>query len=107
MSRQKLSSHRRGYGRAHRARRAHLAPLVAAGVLDCARCGKRIEPGEPFDLGHLDGEKTRYSGVVHSHCNRRAGAIAGNAKRTRLTSRQWCFCDRPLARRPPHGLSSP
>ena len=37
---------------AHRAKRKALAPAVAAGLYNCARCGERIEPGEPWDLGH-------------------------------------------------------
>jgi len=37
---------RRGYGGFHRVLRKQLAPVVAAGLAVCARCGERIEPGE-------------------------------------------------------------
>ena len=43
------------YGSAHRARRRRLAPMVEAGMVRCARCGELIKPGEPLDLGHVDG----------------------------------------------------
>jgi hypothetical protein len=57
----KLSPERRGYGQAHRVRRRGIAPMVEAGMVRCARCGELIRPGEPWDLGHLDGtERTLY-----------------------------------------------
>jgi hypothetical protein len=43
---------------------------VAAGVVPCARCGELIGPGAPWDLGHLDGDRSRYAGPEHSSCNR-------------------------------------
>jgi hypothetical protein len=61
----------RGYGHRHQQRRAELAPLVATGLVSCARCGTRIMPGEPWDLGHRDGSGKRvYSGPEHRRCNR-------------------------------------
>jgi hypothetical protein len=60
----------RGYGTAHRQRRANLAPLVAAGLVNCARCGERIQPGALWDLGHVDGNRNQWSGPQHRHCNR-------------------------------------
>lgn len=59
----------RGYGSTHQATRKHWARLVAAGVVDCARCGLPIHPDEPFDLDHSD-DRTTYIGVSHRRCNR-------------------------------------
>jgi hypothetical protein len=71
-----------GYGVDHYARRRVLAPIVASGLVDCARCGEPIEPGTPWDLGHDDYDRTRYSGPEHAACNR------GAPNRLR-TSRAW------------------
>jgi hypothetical protein len=60
----------RGYGPAHKAARSQLEPFVLAGGVKCARCGESIRPGEPWDLGHVDGDRTRYSGPEHRYCNR-------------------------------------
>jgi hypothetical protein len=65
-----LTTAQQGYGGRHQRRRALLAPLVAAGSVTCARCGKPIGPGEPWDLGHVDGDRQRYSGPEHRSCNR-------------------------------------
>src|SRR5262245_27072880 len=60
----------RGYGATHRAAREQVKPLVLAGGVRCARCGEVIRPGDPWDLGHVDGDKSRYSGPEHRWCNR-------------------------------------
>jgi hypothetical protein len=69
-----------GYGWRHQQLRRRVAPAVAAGTVVCARCHKPILPGEPWDLGHVDGDKARYSGPEHRACNR-----AGR----RRQSREW------------------
>jgi hypothetical protein len=69
------------YGVPHRRRRSAIAPLVAAGLVECVRCGLVIEPGEPWDLGHVDGS-LEHSGPEHRSCNR--GAPHRNG-----TSRVW------------------
>ena len=61
---------KRGYGAHHQAVRKSLAPAVAAGKVKCARCGFRILKDEAWDLGHVDGNKTKYRGPEHVDCNR-------------------------------------
>ncbi len=58
------------YGREHQLRRAKVARVVAAGGARCARCGDPITPGDAWDLGHVDGDGSRYSGAEHRRCNR-------------------------------------
>lgn len=70
----RASSHRRGYGPAHQRLRKRWAPKVAAGGVLCARCGERIAPGAAWDLGHVDGDRSRYSGPEHASCNRATSA---------------------------------
>jgi hypothetical protein len=47
-----------------------MEPLVLAGGVLCARCGQPILPGQHWDLGHVDGDKSRYAGPEHRTCNR-------------------------------------
>jgi hypothetical protein len=77
------SSSKRGYGKRHKALRAAWAPQVAAGGVSCARCGEPIVPAAPWDLGHDDHDRRRYSGPEHRACNR---ATAGRAVKG---SRRW------------------
>lgn len=79
---------RRKYGARHKARRALLVPLVAAGVFDCWRCGEPIGPGEAWHLGHSD-DGSHYKGPEHAHCNCEAAARYGNAVRRVVPSRAW------------------
>jgi hypothetical protein len=81
----KLSPTQRGYGGRHKALRKKLTPLVEAGGVNCARCGKPIIPGEPWDLGHVDGSRVAYQGPEHRKCNR---ATSGRNKPSGR-SRDW------------------
>jgi hypothetical protein len=74
----------RGYGHRHQQARKRLAPLVDAGLVRCARCGDWIAPGEPWDLGHHDWDRSLYTGPEHRACNR---ATAGRWRRR--VSRRW------------------
>jgi hypothetical protein len=88
----------RGYGSAHQRLRA---ALVAA--LDpwqpCPRCGEALGPDpDRLDLGHVDGDRSRYSGLEHRECNRgRRGA----------DQRVFPSGDTPLTRRQPNTRSDP
>lgn len=64
------SRSQRGYGAAHQALRADWKPAVEAGGVPCARCRISIKPGEPWDLGHDDNDRSRYTGPEHIRCNR-------------------------------------
>jgi hypothetical protein len=81
------SSTQRGYGKHHRVLRRQVARIVDQGSAVCARCGQWIVPGEPWDLGHDDQDRSRYTGPEHRACNR---ATATHRKqRQRLVSRVW------------------
>lgn len=70
----------RGYGAGHQRTRAEWAPLVEAGDVDCWRCTRRIEPGQSWQLGHDDHDRSITRGPEHKLCNLRA---AGRAPRRR------------------------
>lgn len=78
----KRSTTARGYGHTHQMLRKRWKRVVDAGCAVCARCGEPIKPGEPFDLGHDDHDRTRYSGAEHVACNR-------STNRRRMASRRW------------------
>lgn len=73
----------RGYGPAHIRLRRRWDREVRLGGVRCARCGGVIVPGEPWDLGHDDQDRSRYIGPEHRRCNR---ATSG---RKRRASREW------------------
>lgn len=83
----------RGYGAEHQRLRAKWAPLVAAGQVNCWRCGQHIPPGAPWDLGHDDDDRTIWHGPEHRACNR--GANARRVNRARGRRRGEARHDRP------------
>lgn len=82
------------YPWAHWQERQRLKPIVAQGTTICARAALGqcampkpvILPGQPWDLGHPDHDRTRWSGPEHRRCNRAAAARIGN--RTRAKARK-------------------
>jgi hypothetical protein len=58
------------WGHTHREIRREVSRTVMAGRARCARCGEFIRAGEPWDLGHIDGDPSRYAGPEHRACNR-------------------------------------
>lgn len=59
--------HKAKYGPEHRRDRRWWKPRVDAGRVTCRRCGQRIVPGQPWDLGH-----PLPSHPEHADCNRSA-----------------------------------
>jgi hypothetical protein len=57
--------HGKRYGPEHKKLRKRWAPRVEKGVVACARCRRLILPGEPWDLGHVDGHPDRWQGPEH------------------------------------------
>ena len=82
----KRASDRMRYGRSHQLIRRAWARRVAAGGVNCRRCGLEILPGTPFDLGHVDGDTHRYAGPEHRACNR---ATAGRTAGVTVRSQPW------------------
>jgi hypothetical protein len=76
----------RGYGNRHQQLRKRLASAVAAGRAVCARCGLPIGAGEPWDLGHDDDDRSRYTGPEHRACNR---ATSGRAAAVTFGVTRW------------------
>lgn len=72
------SRQERGYDAAHDRLRVWWAPKVALGVIDCARCHKRISPLEEWHLDHTD-DRTGYLGPSHAACNTGHASISPDA----------------------------
>jgi hypothetical protein len=73
----RLSREARGYGLRHTTIRKQVGRLVAAGGAVCWRCESAIEPGEPWDLGHDDVDRSVYRGPEHRACNRATAGRRG------------------------------
>jgi hypothetical protein len=72
----------RGYGNTHQQLRKGWAAKVRLGGVLCARCERPIMPGEPWDLGHDDHDRSVYTGPEHRACNRATSS-------RRRFSRRW------------------
>lgn len=73
------STTERDYGHPHQSLRRREDRRVQAGGVLCARCGLPIEPGTPWDLGHDDADRSRYTGPEHAACNRATKTRGGVA----------------------------
>jgi hypothetical protein len=74
----------RGYGNAHQKLRKLWAIRVAAGGVNCWRCGNPILPGMEWDLGHSDYDRSVWMGPEHARqCNRAAAGRKAGAMRGR------------------------
>jgi hypothetical protein len=86
------STTERGYGAAHQAKRREYQRVVDAGAAECWRCTKEIKPGDEWQLGHDDHDRSKYKGIECVKCNEsiggRNGAAVTNAKRS-MTVREW------------------
>lgn len=90
MSTPKKSTSARGYGWQHqKARKAAMASFVVG--QPCARCGDPLMSRRNLELDHEDDDRTRYKGLAHEWCNRRAGG----QKSQRMAA------ERPLSGWPP------
>jgi len=70
MARKGLTTTQRGYGAPHARKLKTAKANYIPGQL-CPRCHQPIWPGQPVDLGHIDGTgKQAYSGLEHRHCKR-------------------------------------
>jgi hypothetical protein len=74
----------RGYGNSHQKLRKVWEPMVATGRVICSKpdCGRPILPGQAWDLGHDDYDRSKYRGPQHQRCNRQTS-------KPRLFSRRW------------------
>ena len=71
------------YGHRHRQIRKQWATVVNAGGVNCWRCGTLLQPGQPWDLGHVDGTD-QYAGPECRPCNRGTAATRGNKMRGKV-----------------------
>ncbi len=69
------------YGTQHRKLREQWAKVVDAGQANCWRCGRWLNPEQPWDLGHDDRDPNVYRGPECRSCNRGTAAVRGNKMR--------------------------
>lgn len=71
------TAHQRGYGIRHQSLRGSFQGAINGGLIDCWRCGQPIRPGDDWDLGHDDDDRTITRGPEHAYCNRSAAGRKG------------------------------
>lgn len=78
------TAHQRGYGHAHRKRRAELLRLMVDGD-PCARCGQAMYRSQRLDADHVDTPRALGGALPdalsHASCNQSHGATLGNQMR--------------------------
>lgn len=67
----------RGYDANHDRERRYWEPIVAAGGVNCWRCGNPIDPTQPWDCGHDDNDRSIHRGPEHPACNRATAGRGG------------------------------
>jgi hypothetical protein len=76
----------RGYGNSHQKLRKvwerQINKQPNGPTVLCARCLRPILPGQKWDLGHDDYDRSKYTGPEHRRCNRQTS-------KPRLFSRKW------------------
>lgn len=72
----------RGYGADFWAARRYWVDEVNRGGVACWRCKKPLQPGQSFDLGHDDDDRSIIRGPECPRCNRSAGGRKGRAMQT-------------------------
>ena len=93
-TRSTTSATARGYGVDHQRRRARWKPRVERGGVPCGWCGRLIDAGEPWHMGHPGDRKDLEPTPWHRKCNlryallRRRGAV-GRSEAARWWSRSW------------------
>jgi hypothetical protein len=81
--------HDQKYGHVPRSYRKRWKSEVDAGRVKCARCGRPIVPGQLWDLGHIDGDSSRYAGPEHARsADCPMGGNRATAKRDRRAARE-------------------
>ena len=81
----------RGYGTRHQALRRRWGALLARtpGGIPCARCGDPVVPSDRWELDHDDEDRTRYLGISHWLCNRKAGGDKSQQPKVAAVTREW------------------
>ena len=75
----------RGYGAAHQALRRKVKRTVDAGIAHCWRCGRWLDPEQPWHLGHDDHDRSLYRGPECVPCNTAtASRRASQPRRSRV-----------------------
>jgi hypothetical protein len=90
-----LTTRVRGYDRMYEIERERAKPEVEAGRVACARCGLPIRPGQKWDLGHDDLDRSVIRGPEHrfsADCpagGNRATSRHRKEREVQLVSRAW------------------
>ena len=66
--------HKAKYNAPHRHARTAWLPAINAGTVTCWRCHQPINPTQPWDLGHRQGQPSH---PEHPYCNRSHGPLTG------------------------------
>jgi len=94
----RLSQEARGYGAFHRRTRRYFTTLVDAGLVRCARCGGWIAPGERWDLGHHDWDRSIYTGPGAPRLQPGDGQAPTPPRFPLVVSRVFCRLEEPAVR---------